>query len=235
MGKRFLAAALLAIGTPGAAIAQQPPAPTQAPEAAAPIDPERLALARTTAAALMPEGSYERMMHSSLEQMVDATMDQMLDMRMSDIMGAAGQGDPSAEAVIGKMTMRELAAEADPHFEERTRITNRVLFQEMKPIITGLEPDLREGLARAYARRFTAEQLKDMNRYFATPTGRVFATESMMMWVDPEIAAKMGALMPALMKEMPSIMEKLKTATAHLPPPPKRTAPREAPEPTPVS
>ncbi|WP_243455792.1 DUF2059 domain-containing protein [Sphingosinicella sp. BN140058] len=225
----LLAAAAL-VGAPTTAADQRPPAASTAvPQE---IDPARLALARRTAAAMLPQGSFERMMDGSMNQMADMVMGQMFESRMADFMPEGSQPDRDIEREVGDKTMRQVLSELDPHFEERMRITNRVMFQEMKPVMSRIEPDLREGLSRTYARKFSSVQLQDINRFLDTQAGTAFAAESMMAWVDPEIVSTMGKFMPELIKEMPAIMEKVKAATAHLPPPPARpkTADDEAEE-----
>lgn len=216
----FLAAALLA-----AAPATAQEAPSAPPAAAAApvteIDPARLALARTAVEHIFPAGTYERMMKSNMDSMMGSMMDSMFDMPMGDLLPEGGKADGKTEA--GGKTMRELMAAEDPHFEERLTITNRVMMAEMVPIMNRLEPDVREGLARAYARRFDAAQLGEINRFFATPAGHAFASESLMLWTDPEIMAMMSKFAPELIKEMPALMEKVAAATAHLPPPPDKS------------
>ncbi len=187
-------------------------------------DPARLQLARAAVDHIWPVGTYARMMKGTFEQMMDSMMATMLDMPMQDMVsGFIPQGEDGEQArkELGNASMRELAAKADPHFEERFRITNRVMMSEITTLMTQLEPALREGLSRAYAGRFSAEQLTDLNRFFATPTGRVYAAESMLLFTDPEVMKLMAKATPELMKAMPAMYKKVEAATAHLPPPPK--------------
>ena len=65
-----------------------------------------------------------------------------------------------------------------------------------------LEPPMREGIARAYARKFSAAQLAGMNRFFATPTGRAFATESFAVQYDPEVLSATMQAKPVLITRM---------------------------------
>jgi hypothetical protein len=217
---RYLVTLVAAIAA--TSVSAQPPQPVAAAEAVQPIDPARLSLARTTVAAIWPLGTYARIMQGSLSGMMDSIMASMFDMTAEDLAKVAspeGKASPSGEA--GKQTMREFIAASDPHFEERMKITNRVMMDVMTPIMARLEPQMREGMARAYARKFTASQLEELNQFFATPTGRYYGAESLMLWTDPEFVAQIGAFMPEFLKQMPSLAEKLKAATAHLPPPPK--------------
>lgn len=207
----LLAIALL---SSSAAMAAPPaPPPGQAAPAKAPIDPERLALARKAVAAIIPPGTMEKIMKTSMGNMEEMMMKSMFDMKGSDL-GVTGEGK--------EKTLREAMAEKDPHFEERMKITNRVMAEEMGRIFTRLEPRMVEGMARAYSRRFTVADLNEINRFFESPAGANFARQSFELMADPEMTSEMMSFMPELMKEMPAIGEKLKKATAHLPPPPKQ-------------
>jgi hypothetical protein len=209
----IVAAALLA--SPAAAQQSAPAAETAAPAA---IDPARLALARTTVDYFWPIGTYERMMNGTMDQMMDNMVESMSDMKMGDM--TAPYGSDAMDSETAGKTVREVMAKLDPHFKERLSIMHRVMISSMIPMMNRLEPDIREGMARVYARRFSPEQLRELNRFFATPTGRVYASESMMLFADPEIVSLMGKFGPELAKEMPQIMQRVKEATAHLPPPP---------------
>jgi hypothetical protein len=200
----------LALATSAPALAQTPATTSTAAKPA--LDPERLALAKQAVEAMIPPGTMQRMMKDSMGGMEQAMMGSMFDMKASD-MGATGKDKDK--------TLRQTMAEKDPHFEERMRITNRVMAEQMGGIFAKMEPRLKDAMTRAYARRFTLAELTEINRFFASPAGASFARQSFEMSTDPEMTAEMMAFMPEMMKDMPAIMEKMKKATAHLPPPPK--------------
>ena len=166
--------------------------------------------------ALVPNGVYLNMMRDKMPAMVDAMMAQMGGMTAAD-MGLPGKGDPNE-------TMDEAAARADPAFRERMSISTRVMFEEMGKVFGTMEPRLRAGLSRAFARKYTTQQLADMQAFFATPSGKAFASEYLATFVDPEVMTEMASATPELVKAMPAIMKKVEVATAHLPPPPKPKA-----------
>jgi len=209
MKSACFALALAIAGTP--ALAAPPAAPAVAITKPA-IDPARLALARQAVESIIPPGTMQRVMKDSMATMEEAMIGGMFDMKGSDI-GATGEGKDK--------TLRETMAEKDPHFEERMRITNRVMSEEMGVIFGKMEPRMKEGMAKAYARRFTLTELTEINRFFASPAGGSFARQSFELMTDPELMTEMMAFMPEMMKDMPAIAEKVKKATAHLPPPPK--------------
>lgn len=199
--------------------AAQPTAPSPtaaAPAAPAPIDPARLAIAEKVVAALVPDGIYLNMMRDKMPAMMDAMMAQTGGMTPAEMGLPAGKD--SGE------TLAQAAAKADPAYRERMTISTRVMFEEMGVVFGAMEPRLRVGLSRAFARKFSAQQLGDMNTFFATPSGKAFAGEYLATFTDPEVMTEMMKAAPEMMKAMPAIMKKVEAATAHLPPPPKPKA-----------
>jgi len=200
--KALLSAVLLAIAAPALA---EPAKPQAAPTAPA-VDPQRLALARVTVDALFPAGTSGRMI---ADMMSKSTMDRMLDLSPPDL------GMPAGKAP--KTSLREEMKKSDPHFEQRMAITGRVIGEEMTRLGPQIETPLRDGLAQSVGRRFTVTQLADINRFFATDSGKAFGREVWMLWMDPAVFKGIIGTMPVLMKEMPLVMKKVEAATAHLP------------------
>ena len=93
-----------------------------------------------------------------------------------------------------------------------------------------IEPRLRDGVARAVARRFDQRQLTDINAFFATDSGRAMGSQFLGLWFDPDLMRSMMAGMPEMMRLMPGAMERIGAATAHLPKPPKPAPSKPRPE-----
>lgn len=218
---KYLAALAIAAAAPAAAQQHDGTPPPVAVAQAGPVDPAKLVLARKAVDAVWPLGTYARLMGGQFQDMMDNMMGSMMGMRAADMSPVPGPAGSKSGDQTGDKTMGEVMAEADPHFEERLRIMNRVMMAEMSPIMDRMEPAVREGLSRSFARKFSVAQLEDLNRFFATPTGAMYASESMLLAMDPEVMSAMMKMVPELMKEMPNIMARLEAATAHLPPPPK--------------
>lgn len=198
----------LALAAPASAqTVEIPAAPAAVP------DPVRLAAAEKAVAALVPKGIYLKMMRDQFPQMMEGMMAQMMGKTADEL------GVPAAEGEGGK-TMAEAAAASDPHFQERMKIMTRVMSEEMGTVFDRIEPRVRAGLSRAFARRYTTEQLGELNAFFATPTGAVFAEQYLLTFMDPEVTQEMMAATPELMRAMPAILKKVEAATAHLPSPP---------------
>lgn len=198
--KRLMLGAVLTLTVPGAAIAQ-----------AVPVDPARLTIADKVVARLVPQGTYLRMMRDAFPQMMDAMIARMSGMTAADL----GEKDKSGK------TLEQLAAEKDPAFRERMKIMTRVMGEEMGTLMNKLEPRVRVALGRSFARRFTLQQLNDLDAFFATPSGAAFAKDYLLTFMDPEMMQEMSAAMPEMMRAMPAIMQRVEKETAHLPPPPK--------------
>lgn len=175
--------------------------------------PQRLALSRVTVVSLFPDGTYGRMM----DGMMDSVVDRILDLSEADFGVKPKDGKPAS-----KESLRQAAIKEDPHFEERMRITERVIREEMVKIAAIVEPKLREGLARSMARRFDEKQLGDINTFLATDSGRAFGSQSMAMWVDADVLRAMVASFPEIIQAMPAAAKRLEAETAHLPKPPKK-------------
>ena len=98
-------------------------------------------------------------------------------------------------------------------------IIGRVIGEEMTRLAPLIETPLRNGLAESVARRFTVAQLADINRFFATDSGKAFGRDLWLLWMDPAVFKGMIGTLPVVMKEMPLVMKKVEAATAHLPKP----------------
>lgn len=214
--KSATAVAAMLTAVPG--VAQTKPPATMQPPPVAPIDPARLAAAKPVIDQIWPMGTYARIMHGVMEQMSQGMLASMYGMRAGDF----APDDKSAKAT-GDKTLGELMAEEDPYFQQRTQITMRVMFDEMGRLMTEIEPQVRDGLAHSYARRFSIDQLNDLNRFFGTPTGKAYAADSMMLMMGPDMMKAMESFAPRMMKEMPAIMAKVQEATKDLPPPKVKT------------
>lgn len=165
-----------------------------------PVDPARLALAQKTTAALIPAGGLEKMLDNVYGKMFDTIMEEMG--ATSDLSLSIKTGVESDKiAALDADTKKAVADLFDPHRKERDDQMLKVVRPLISEFLTDLEPSMRDGLAHAYARKFTAPQLTEMNGFFATPTGSLYAGESMALSADPEV-------MVAMIKALPPVISK---------------------------
>ncbi len=208
----------LALSAPAAAQDAGSTSGESAETEATPLAPARLEAAKSTVDYLFPLGTYERMMRGTMDQMMDSMLTGMSGMSMGDLAGAGGISRDDIPEGEGEKTLGDISREADPHFEERMKISTKVMMNEMVDLMVTMEPAVREALTKIYARKFTVGQLMEMNSFFATDTGSAFARDYMMVFVDPEMMQSMMSMIPEMMQAMPEIMKKVEEATAHLPP-----------------
>lgn len=191
-----------------------------AADSVAPADPARAAAARPVVEKLFPVGTYRRMMGGTMSKMMDSMIGGMMKMPIGQI--ARISGVPADKLTgMSEASLEEISAIVDPHFRERTKRGMDAMMGSMADLMDGFEPNVRNALTRAYARKFDVRQLGEINAFFATPTGDRFASDYMSMMMDPDIMREMQALMPEMMKKIPDMAEKAKHATESLPPPRK--------------
>lgn len=165
-----------------------------------PIDPARLTLAQQTMGALIPAGSLERMMDNLYGKMFKTIMGEFGG--QSDLMLSIQTGVESEQiAKLDEATKGKVADMFDPHRNEREDQITKVVKPLISEVLGDMEPPMREGLAKAYARKFTAAQLTDLNGFLATPTGALYANEWMALQADPEV-------MVAVVKAVPPLITK---------------------------
>lgn len=199
------------------AFAQNVPAP-QAGNST--VDPATLAEARQVVLKLMPPGTYKKIMSSAMAPMMDNMSGSLKALPLKQLAELGGL-DAHQAAALDKVNLEQVMAIYDPHWQERTNLTMHAMFDAMGEFFTTLEPELREAMAKAYASQFTLDDLRDLNRYFATPTGAKFAGRYMTIMTDPAMADEMKAMMPKMMAQMPKFIEAAQKAAASLPPPRK--------------
>ena len=192
-------------------------------------DPAKQALAARVAASLWPDGTYGRLVETMFVGK-DGLTDMVFEMRPADLMvsmaqamaeDGSGRGPSKGSSGPPSPTIREMMIAKDPHFEERTRITMKVVGEEVRRIATPIEPRFREGLAKSIARRFTSEQLGPIAAFLETEPGRAYAAQSMTLFIDKDVILALVHSVPTMIKEMPAALGKVEKATAHLPKPPK--------------
>lgn len=165
-----------------------------------PIDPARLTLAQQTMGALIPAGSLELMMDNLYGKMFKTIMGEFGG--QSDLMLSIQTGVESEQiAKLDEATKGKVADMFDPHRKEREDQITKVIKPLISEVLGDMEPPMREGMSKAYARKFTAAQLTDLNGFLATPTGALYANEWMALQADPEV-------MVAVVKAIPPLITK---------------------------
>lgn len=162
-----------------------------------PVDPARLALARQTTAALIPQGALAKMIDNMYGKIFKAVMEQAS--AASDLSISIKTGVESEQvAALDAPTKEKIADLFDPNRKEREDQVTKVIKPLIEEALGDLEAPMREGLAYAYSRKFSGEQLTQLNSFFATPTGQLYANESMALQADPEVMLAVAKAVPPM-------------------------------------
>lgn len=192
-------------------------------------EPARLALARTAMDGFMPAGSYGRMFDKLTDNMMNNVYGRLMGMTGTELSNAVGL--PVASGPDAALTLMQRASKSDPMFDPRMKAYVAAFKVEMASSMGIMEPKLREGMARAMARRFNAAQLTDLNRFFATDTGRAFGQDMMLLWIDGDVFRGMFASVPELMRAMPASAKRFEAIEKQYPWPKKPEAKKAPPAP----
>ena len=175
----------------------------------------RLPAAQAVVGTMMPDGFYGTMMG----KMVDKMIRPMMSMFSSPEFFLAARLDLDEEA-IGNLTTEEqaeISAMLDPALDRRVDAIIDVMTDKMGGMFAVMEEPVREGLAKAYAVRFDDRQLADIAAFFATPTGSVYARESMALFSDPQVMQASMKALPTMMSGFGSMETAMAEAMADLP------------------
>lgn len=176
----------------------------------------RLPAAQAIVAQVMPDGFYGKMMRD----MMDQTMRPMMAMFTAPEFALAArlQVEDGTLENLDEAQQAELMQMLDPVHDQRVDTMITAMTENFSEMFSVLEPPMREGLSKAYAVRFDEAQLADIATFFATPTGGLYASESMALYADPQVMSAMMQSMPAIMGGMADLESSMKAAMAELPP-----------------
>ena len=109
----------------------------------------------------------------------------------------ASQRDAMVEAMLKPIMANVSQSVATLDFKKltgsnsiREDVFKRFIDDEQERSLTQAKqamPLLADAMAKAYARRFTEQQLADLRVFFDTATGRAYVLESMSMMSDPDV------------------------------------------------
>lgn len=177
---------------------------------------ERLPLAEALVARIIPPGTMGEMMGGMFDGLLTGFGD-MAQPSASDMV-ARNLGLEGWEITLTEEQIAATAALFDPAWEERQRREAGAVPMMMRQVGAVMEPGLRQAMAELYAIHFDAQQLRDIEAFFATPSGAAYASESYTMMSDPRLAAATMAAVPTMLDGMVAMQADMEAATADLPP-----------------
>ena len=165
-----------------------------------PVAPAQLALAQQTTGALVPPGSLEKMLDNLYGKLFKGILGEMGG--MSDLMLSIKTGVESEKIALLDEPSKTAAADLlDPYRQQREDQVMKVIKPLISEALRDLETPMRSGMAQAYARKFSAAQLNDMNSFFATPAGQAYTSEWMALQADPQVMLAMIKAVPPLVSK----------------------------------
>ncbi len=181
-------------------------------------DPARLAIAEQVMGKLMADGTYVRIMDSTQDQILQPLLDRVWNMKGSEFADLFGFKDMPASSK--DETFGENFGKNDPYAKQRVEAFMHVYFKLIGQMSGAIEPDVRSAMARDFARKYDAQQLADINRFLATPSGSAFAKNYMMSSFSLDVLQTSLMVWPKMMEAVPDFAKQLKEADASLPPRP---------------
>ena len=175
----------------------------------------RLPVAEAVVSAMTPEGFYSEMIGDMIDKMIRPMMSMVTAPEF--VMGARLDIDEEAIAALDDTEQAEIVAMLDPAHDRRVDAILTVLAGKVGHAFATMEEPMREGLSRAYAVRFDNGQLADIGAFFATPTGSVYARESMALFADPQVVQASMQALPAIMGGFGNLEMAMNEAMASLP------------------
>lgn len=167
-------------------------------------DPARLAAARATAQTMFPTGTYAQAMTHFFDNMIDHGL-AMSEADFAAMMPGIKAGKESKPP--STVPLRQMLSAKDPNFDAKLAGGRAFMGQTLVKLGTIAEPKLREGMARALARKFDPAQLGQINAFLATPTGQAYGQQMVGMWFEPDVMRGAVAIFPEMMKMMPDMMK----------------------------
>jgi len=179
-------------------------------------DGDRVDLARQVVAKLLPPGQYRTLMTALMADTTAGLVREMKAPALAQSLAAIGMVEGSD---LKQEDIDKAVEILDPTYNQRIAVSTEVVNDSVQAVVAKMEPQMREALAQSYANNFDAAQLADILRFFDTPTGAAYASRLMLMTTDPAVKGLAAQMTPAIMKSVPSIMEKAQQAIAALPQP----------------
>lgn len=182
-----------------------------------PIAPALLAKGERIAGAIVPAGSYRKIMAGTFQQIIEPMMSGMDEIPLSKIAGFAGVSEEDIKLKEGA-TLSDLMMIIDPYYKQRNRAMMTRITDILIDMSDDMEPPIRTGLARAYARRFSAGELEAAAQFYETGSGAKIAGESLAIFASPEVMSASMEMMPKFMERMMGAMGDITKGSEDLPP-----------------
>lgn len=178
----------------------------------------RLPLARQVVTAMTPEGFYAEMMDTMMGSMLEPMFALVGDHAAAEEALERQVGlSPENQPDLSEEERTQLLALLDPAAKERATAVQTSITGLIADISRQIEAPFRDGLSKAFAVRFDDGELRDVQRFFATPSGASFARQSLALYADPQVMSASMSIMPKILESAPQMAAQMEQAVAKLP------------------
>jgi hypothetical protein len=169
-----------------------------------PVEPARLAAAQQLVSPMTQRGSIEKLYDNLYSRMFQAM--QMMGGRSDRDGLLSSLGVPADRmASISHADVKRVTAILNPDAGLQQQQYAAALRPLVDEVFSVLLPAVQQGMARAYARQFTLEELNQIQSFFATPVGVAFATELLPLQANPEVIMAVLRSGPELIQRMEKV------------------------------
>jgi hypothetical protein len=109
-----------------------------------------------------------------------------------------------------RKNVQSLGLTKDKHFQALMDRSTQRMWDEVKPIMNAALPDIFEGMAHAYAREFSTDDLSALLAFVKTPAGQHFFERGPNILKDPDVQAAQQRMLAQLAGKLPEIMRQNK-------------------------
>ena len=109
-------------------------------------------------------------MNDTVERVIRASVSSTRDSQLSEL-AVMGWLTNEQFSQLSAEAIKEMIGIIDPVSDKRMAMIRQAMSDELTKAMIEAEPEIREGIALSYARRFTPQQLAEINAFLGTPTG----------------------------------------------------------------
>jgi hypothetical protein len=169
-----------------------------------PVEPARLAAAQKLVAPMTQRASIEKLYSNVYSRLFQAMQSMGRPSDRATLL--AGFGVPVDQMDrVSQADIKRVTAIINPDAALQQQQYATALRPLVDEIFAVLLPAVQQGMARAYARQFSLEELNQIQSFFATPVGIAFATELLPLQANPEVIMAMLHSTPELIKRIEKI------------------------------
>ncbi|WP_336987530.1 DUF2059 domain-containing protein [Altererythrobacter aquiaggeris] len=166
----------------------------------------RIPQAELVIAKIFPDGSLLAMMDDTLKPMLGGVTGKAIETGPAKTIASITGMSETEVSAMDEADRDAAMAIIDPVHKQRSEAFRTSTIGLVTRVLARIEPAYQAGLARAYAQRFTNDEMIELNRFFMTPVGSRYAAESISVFTDPQVMSAMSEMIPKLFELLPEMV-----------------------------